>query len=432
MLEPSLAFYAGLFGAHEGGRHRGAAVHAVRSGRRPPAHRRLHAEGPADQRRKGAGRRRTSRGLDIVVADDAFLASLDAFPGPLRLVDDGGRHGHVPVHLRHDARAARGRAAHATARSSSLMVAALYGTGVRPGDEFFCPSSPAWGHGLWHGTLAPLALGVTIGAYAGRFDAERLMKALQDYRITNLSAAATHYRMMKNSRRGIALSLSPEKAVVHRRADRRRHARLRRRRPSASPSAACTARPRSASSSSNYPGAPDFPVKPGSLGKPVPGVRVEVQDADGEPRRAQGRRRDQGLAAGRVVRDQGPRLDRRGRLLLPRGTRRRRHHLGRLDDERRRDRERAAEASGRARSRRHRRAGRGARAGRQGLRRHAARRRRCLRRAKFRTSCASGSASTNIRARSRSSPNCPRRRPARSTARCCASASKRPAMTTHS
>ena len=30
-------------------------------------------------------------------------------------------------------------------------------TGLRPGDRFLCPSSPAWGHGLWHGTLAPLA-----------------------------------------------------------------------------------------------------------------------------------------------------------------------------------------------------------------------------------------------------------------------------------
>src|SRR3546814_13030272 len=52
---------------------------------------------------------------------------------------------------------------------------------------------------LWHGTLAPLGLGVTTGTFAGRFDAVRLMKALQDYRITNMSAAATHYRMMKNT-----------------------------------------------------------------------------------------------------------------------------------------------------------------------------------------------------------------------------------------
>ena len=56
------------------------------------------------------------------------------------------------------------------------MLAALYGTGLRPGDRFFCPSSPAWGHGLWHGTLAPLALGITIGAFSGKFNAERLLR----------------------------------------------------------------------------------------------------------------------------------------------------------------------------------------------------------------------------------------------------------------
>jgi acetyl-CoA synthetase len=32
----------------------------------------------------------------------------------------------------------------------------------------------------------------------------------------------------------------------------------------------------------NYPGAQDFPVKPGSLGKPVPNVAVEVQRPDGQ------------------------------------------------------------------------------------------------------------------------------------------------------
>ena len=31
----------------------------------------------------------------------------------------------------------------------------------------------------------------------------------------------------------------------------------------------------------DYPGAPDYAVKPGALGKPVPGVRVEVQRPDG-------------------------------------------------------------------------------------------------------------------------------------------------------
>jgi acetyl-CoA synthetase len=33
----------------------------------------------------------------------------------------------------------------------------------------------------------------------------------------------------------------------------------------------------------NYPGAADYVVKPGSLGRPVPGTRVEVHDAEGRP-----------------------------------------------------------------------------------------------------------------------------------------------------
>ena len=134
----------------------------------------------------------------VVVADDAFLTSSSAFRShfaPTRAADalaifqyTSGTTRELPEAVKHTHRAI-----------VTLMVAALYGTGLRPGDRFICPSSPAWGHGLWHGTLAPLALGITIGAYAGKFDAERLLQALEEHRFTNISAAATHYRMMRNS-----------------------------------------------------------------------------------------------------------------------------------------------------------------------------------------------------------------------------------------
>ncbi len=81
----------------------------------------------------------------------------------------------------------------------TVMIAALYGVGLRPGDRYFCPSSPAWGHGLWHGTIAPLALGIHIGAYAGKFLPERMFEALEALAIDNLAAAATVYRMLRNS-----------------------------------------------------------------------------------------------------------------------------------------------------------------------------------------------------------------------------------------
>lgn len=164
----------------------------------------------------------------------------------------------------------------------TLMLAALYGTGIRPGDRFFCPSSPAWGHGLWHGTLAPLALGVTIGAWAGRFKPERLLQALAEHRFTNLSAAATHYRMMRNC----------GAAGQHRYA-------LRKLSFTGEPIDSETAQFAEATFGHpvcsmygtteigvvlvNYPGAEDFVVKSGSLGKPIPGGRVEVQDPQGRP-----------------------------------------------------------------------------------------------------------------------------------------------------
>jgi acetyl-CoA synthetase len=162
------------------------------------------------------------------------------------------------------------------------MLAALYGTGIRPGDRFICPSSPAWGHGLWHGTLAPLALGVTIGAYAGKFNAERLLQALQNHRFTNISAAATHYRMMRKA--GVAANYkyflekvsftgepidSETSAFVEATFGR--------------PVCSMYGTTEIGVCLVSYPGAPDFVVKPGSLGKPIPGLRVEVQDPDGAP-----------------------------------------------------------------------------------------------------------------------------------------------------
>lgn len=220
-------------------------------------------------------------GLQLMVADEGFIAALAPYPSHYETAtkaDDlaifqytSGTTRELPDAVKH------------THRSLvTLMLAALYGTGVRPGERFMCPSSPAWGHGLWHGTLAPLALGVTIGAYAGKFNAERLLEALQTHRFTNISAAATHYRMMRNSGAASRYRYCLEKVSF-----------------TGEPIDSETAefveqtfgRPVCSMYGTteigvclvNYPGAPDFPVKPGSLGKPIPGLRVEVQDSTGAP-----------------------------------------------------------------------------------------------------------------------------------------------------
>ena len=279
MLEPSLAFYAGLFGVIKAG-----AIAVPLFTLFGPDGLRLRIEDckpkvlltNAEKAPIAAG----IDGLDVVIADDGFVASRARYPGDFASAskaDDlavfqytSGTTRELPEAIRHTHRAI-----------VVVMLAALYGTGVRPGEAFFCPSSPAWGHGMWHGTLAPLALGLTIGAYSGRFDADRLMRALQDFRVTNLSAAATHYRMMKNAGTASRYSFALRKLTFTGE-------------PMDSDTSAFAERtfglvPASFYGTTevgvvlaSYPGAPDLPVRAGALGKPLPGGRVEVQGPDGK------------------------------------------------------------------------------------------------------------------------------------------------------
>jgi len=218
-------------------------------------------------------------GVRVVIADDALLAEMANLPGTFQTrtrADDmavfqytSGTTRELPAAVKHTHKAL-----------VTLMFAALYGTGIRPGDEYFCPSSPAWGHGLWHGTLAPLGLGVTTGTFAGRFDAVRLMKALQDYKITNMSAAATHYRMMKNTGKAadfkfyfkkLSFTGEPIDPATLEFIEQTFHV----------PACSMYGTTEIGVVLVNYPGAPDFVVKPGSLGKPIPGLKLQVQKPDG-------------------------------------------------------------------------------------------------------------------------------------------------------
>jgi acetyl-CoA synthetase len=278
MLEPSRAFYTAMFGVIK----RGAIAVPLFTLFGPDGIRlRVNDCRPAllvtnEQKAEVA---RSMAGTDVLVFDAAAYDSLRSLPPTYQVkskADDlavfqytSGTTRELPEAVKHTHKAL-----------VTLMVAALYGTGLRPGDRFFCPSSPAWGHGLWHGTLAPLALGLTVGAYSGRFNPERLIEGLSRHRFTNMSAAATHYRMIRNC----------GKADLH---------------PFAFEKLSFTGEPIDDETAKfiwlrfglevcsmygtteigvvlvSYPGAPDFAVKRGSLGKPVPGARVEVHDEQG-------------------------------------------------------------------------------------------------------------------------------------------------------
>ncbi len=84
---------------------------------------------------------------------------------------------------------------HAAATLTALNMKMVIG--LRKGDRYFCPSSPAWGHGIWYGTVGPLIFGTAIGTYSGKFSAERFLEALEEFEITVVSGTPLIYRLVR-------------------------------------------------------------------------------------------------------------------------------------------------------------------------------------------------------------------------------------------
>ena len=163
----------------------------------------------------------------------------------------------------------------------NVMPAAIFGRGLRKGDNFFCPASPAWGHGLWIGTLAPLALGVPVGAYSGKFDVARLLEALEEFKINNISAAPTVFRMIKNS--GVLDNYKLKIDRIHYTGepmdlDTFNFLKERFGVPPISGYGSTEVGP----IIYNYAGFDNYVVKPGSMGKPMPGLEVKLIDKGGK------------------------------------------------------------------------------------------------------------------------------------------------------
>lgn len=280
MLEPSLAFYGALFGTFK----RGAIAVPLFTLFGPEGLAlRLHDCRPrvmlvaADPERWQP----LFPDVRVLAVDEPFQARLareaDDYP-PETAADDlavfqytSGTTRALPEAVRHTHRAV-----------VTLMVAALYGVGLEPGDRYFCPSSPAWGHGLWHGTLAPLALGIAAGAYAGKFDAERLLAALEGFEITNLAAAPTVFRLLAraDSARGHRLRLR-KISFTGEPMDERTWEFI---------EGAFGVTPCGMYGSTevgviiaNYPGFAGYEVRRGALGKAVPGSEVAVVDGQRAP-----------------------------------------------------------------------------------------------------------------------------------------------------
>ena len=155
-------------------------------------------------------------------------------------------------------------------------LSTMYFLGVRPGDVHLNISSPGWGKHAWSSFFSPWLAEATVFSYNyERFDAAAMLKELEDSAVTTFCAPPTVWRMMIQAHLGDKPSslreavgagepLNPEVISSVERAWG-----LTIRDGYGQTETTCT-----------IGNAPGEAVRPGSMGKIMPGVRLDVVDPD--------------------------------------------------------------------------------------------------------------------------------------------------------
>ncbi len=158
-------------------------------------------------------------------------------------------------------------------------LSTMYWIGLQPGDRHLNISSPGWAKHAWSCFFAPWNAGACVFLYNyGRFNAPALLDVLVKYEITTMCAPPTVWRMMiqqdlaayRTSLReliGAGEPLNPEVIEQVKKAW------------------GITIRDGfgQTETTCQIGNPPGQPLKPGSMGRPLPGYKVALLDADGNP-----------------------------------------------------------------------------------------------------------------------------------------------------
>ncbi|MGW4694187.1 AMP-binding protein [Kitasatospora cineracea] len=158
-------------------------------------------------------------------------------------------------------------------------LSTMYWIGLRPGDVHLNISSPGWAKHAWSNLFAPWNAGATVLVFNyGRFDAQQLLDVITRCKVTTLCAPPTVWRMLiqadlaahRTELRelvGAGEPLNPEVIEQVRAAW------------------GLTIRDGfgQTETTCQIGNSPGQPVKPGSMGRPLPGYHVALLDADGKP-----------------------------------------------------------------------------------------------------------------------------------------------------
>jgi len=158
-------------------------------------------------------------------------------------------------------------------------LSTMYWIGLKPGDVHWNISSPGWAKHAWSCFFAPWNAGATIFIYNyARFNAPAALDVLVRHKVTSLCAPPTVWRMLmqqdlaryKTSLRelvGAGEPLNPEVIDIVRKAW------------------GITIRDGfgQTETTAQIGNPPGQPLKPGSMGRPLPGYEVALLDIDGQP-----------------------------------------------------------------------------------------------------------------------------------------------------
>lgn len=158
-----------------------------------------------------------------------------------------------------------------------------YAINLQDEDIFFGGADLGWSYGLMVCTFVPLTFGIPIVCHEGSFQVEKTYELLHKYEVTNFTHAPTAYRMMVASGvdllfqyplkvRNFSSAGEPLNAEVARFFEKHLGRSVHDHYGSTE----------SGMIINNYNATSD-PVKPGSMGKPMPGLEIAIVDNQGNP-----------------------------------------------------------------------------------------------------------------------------------------------------
>lgn len=156
-------------------------------------------------RRKVAGRRADLPGLKHVVIVGPYTGELPGTVSWDDLMAQSSSDFTIPptsgedMALLHFTSGTTGRpkgAVHVHQAVVAHRVTAEYALDLHPGDVYWCTADPGWVTGMSYGIIAPLTIGVTVVVDAGEFDAARWYHVLESEHVSVWYTAPTAIRML--------------------------------------------------------------------------------------------------------------------------------------------------------------------------------------------------------------------------------------------